>query len=81
MQKIKVSDAAKRSKERSELLGEIKRLKDIVAWCRPRLSNDIYRGTLDGYMAAAPTADHTKLVQSEPKHHAPRWARDQFGGG
>lgn len=60
---------------------EIERLRRIIKWCRPRLANQEYRDTLDGYVAGPIDADHTKLVQSEPKHHAPKWARDQFGGG
>lgn len=36
----------------------------VIEWCRPRLKNDAYRATLDGYLAAPLEPDHTPIVQS-----------------
>lgn len=46
---------------------EIAALQRIIAWCRPRLSRDSYRKTLDRYVSRPATEadiDHAPMVQS-----------------
>jgi hypothetical protein len=48
---------------------EIERLRQIIAWCRPRLKLAVYRQTLDQYVTAPAAPDHTPIVRSTEIRH------------
>jgi hypothetical protein len=48
----------------AESADEIERLLRLIAWCRPRLSRDVYRTSLDEKLANPRNPDDLKMVQS-----------------
>jgi hypothetical protein len=50
----------------ARILARIAALESAVRWCRPRLSKDVYRATLDGMvqLPPSPVHDEPKMVQS-----------------
>lgn len=39
-------------------------LRRVIAWCRPRLSKDVYRTALDNQLANPQEPDDAKMVKS-----------------
>jgi len=46
---------------------EIERLRRLIAWCRPRLSKDVYRRRLDSLLLNSPKNDGSVMTHGERK--------------
>ena len=49
--------------ENAELLARAEKAEAIVKWCRPRLSKECYRATLDRMIVEESVPDHTPIVR------------------
>jgi len=60
----KQADAILTARPPSPLRGREPELLRLIAWCRPRLSRDVYRTSLDDQLANPRKSDDSKVVQS-----------------